>query len=74
MIKIFDNSVVSSMGRDIKSIDVMKCIKIEYDVRITIGVVAECNNSKHPDNSKLLDGLNVIPYVDENFDRIVKYL
>ncbi|HKM14024.1 MAG TPA: hypothetical protein VJY42_03820 [Candidatus Methanomethylophilaceae archaeon] len=74
MIKIFDNSAVSSTGRDIKSMDVMECIKIEYDVRITIGVVAECNNSKHPDNSKLLNGLNVISHMGDNFDKIVKHL
>lgn len=58
MIKIFDNSVISSMGKEIRSVMVLPVVKSFYDVRVTADVIAECANSK---NEELIESINGLP-------------
>lgn len=74
MIKIFDNSVISSMGKEIKSIDVLSFLKSEYDVRITEAVVIECKNSKNEKLIRSIEGIPIAFKTDEKFVNIKKLI
>lgn len=71
MIKIFDNSVISSMGREITSVDVLPLVKSEYDIRITNAVITECRNSGNEKLIRSMDGLLLAVEADYMFVSVV---
>ena len=61
MIKLFDNSVISSMAREIKSVEVFPIVQSRYSIQLTKDVIVECENSK---DLKMIDKIRDISAVD----------
>lgn len=74
MIKIFDNSVISSMGKEIISVDLLQLVKSRYDVFTTDAVVIECNNSKDEKLIRSVEDLPIASKGDEKFLRIINLI
>lgn len=71
MIKIFDNSVISSMGKEIRSVKVLPVVRSLYDVRVTMGVIAECVNSKNEELIESINGISCAIEEDSLFKKTV---
>lgn len=67
MIKIFDNSAITSMGKEIVSVDLLRLMKSRYDVRVTGAVIAECSNSKDERLIRSIEGLSIASKKDEKY-------
>ena len=71
LIKILDNSSISSMSRDIGPIDLIEILKGLYDVKVTQAVFEETQNSHNPKQIALIQGLHYDVKCKEEFDRLV---
>jgi predicted nucleic acid-binding protein len=71
LIKVIDNSVISSMGREIRSVKILPIVKSVYDVRLTAAVIVECRNSKDKGLTESIDGLLFAIEEDSRFKQTV---
>lgn len=74
MIKIFDNSAISSMGKEIISVDLLQIVKSRYEVFTTDAVVIECNNSEDDKLIRSIEGLPIASERDGKFLKITELI
>jgi predicted nucleic acid-binding protein len=71
MIKIFDNSAISSMGKEVSSVDLLQLVKSQYDIFITDAVVTECTNSN---DEKLIEKIKDFPTAIKKDERFLQIM
>jgi len=74
MIKIFDNSAITSMGKEVTSVDLLQSIKSQYEIFITEAVLSECADSKDDGLIKKIQDFPVAIEKDERFLQIISQI
>lgn len=71
MKKILDNSAISSMGREITSVDALDILSSQYSILTTSAVIEECKNS---DDELLYDRVKQFPLAVEEDEKFKELL
>ncbi|MCK9323489.1 MAG: hypothetical protein M0P07_06025 [Candidatus Methanomethylophilaceae archaeon] len=74
MIKIFDNSVITSMGKEVISVDLLQYVKAQYTIFITDAVVTECMDSNDNSLIDIIQDFHVAVNKDERFLQLVELI